>query len=169
MPSLSDYARPHLHVPSPDPEMTLQWMARETQLAQQDPSLRLFAEKLVTGVFPHDYLSEYVAVANWVRTHIRYSRDPITIEQLKTPQAVLETETGDCDDLAILVGSLVGTLGAKVRFVAGGFAVNSLSHVWCEAWEPNIKAWVVLDPVPGRRVGQMLGRLVETKMILALE
>lgn len=171
---LADYARPFLHLPTPDPESTMQWMARETQLAQQDPNLRLFAEKLVTGVFPHDYLSEYAAVLNWVRTHIRYSRDPVTIEQVKTPQAVLETETGDCDDLSCCIGSLLGTLGAKIRFVAGAFALDgngrpSLTHVWCEAWEPNIKAWVVLDPVPGRRVGQMLGKLISAKMIMALE
>lgn len=158
-----------MHVSDPNPEMTLQWMARQTQIAQQDASLRLFAETLIRGVFPHDYLSEYAAVNNWVRMHIRYSRDPITIEQVKTPQAVLETETADCDCMCVLIGSLVGTLGAKVRFVAGGFASGSLSHVWCEAWEPNIKAFVVLDPVPGRRVGQMLGRLVDTKMIMALE
>lgn len=150
------------------------WMARETQLAQEDASLRLFSEKLITGLFPHDYLSEYAAVFNWVRMHIRYSRDPVTIEQVKTPQAVLETETGDCDDMSVLLGSLLGTLGAKIRYVAGAFTNNSdgtpaLTHVWCEAWEPNIKGWVVLDPVPGRRVGQMLGKLISAKMIMALE
>lgn len=96
MPQLADYARPHLHISTADPESTMRWMARETQLAQEDASLRLFAEKLVTGLFPHDYLSEYAAVLNWVRMHIRYSRDPVTIEQVKTPRAALETETGDC-------------------------------------------------------------------------
>ena len=150
------------------------WMARETQLAQEDASLRLFAETLVTGLFPHDYLSEYAAVLNWVRLHIRYVRDPVTIEQVKTPRAVLETEGSDCDDMSVLIGSLLGTLGAKIRYVAGAFTNNSdgtpaLTHVWCEAWEPNIKGWVVLDPVPGRRVGQMLGKLISAKMIMALE
>lgn len=174
LPQLADYARPHVHLASVDPESTMRWMARETQIAQQDTSLRLFAEKLVVGVFPHDYLSEYAAVLNWVRLHIRYTRDPVTIEQVKTPAAVLETESGDCDDLSTCIGSLLGTLGAKIRYVAGAFAHDAdgqpaLTHVWCEAWEPNIKAWVVLDPVPGRRVGQMLNKLISAKMIMALE
>jgi transglutaminase-like putative cysteine protease len=83
---------------------------------------------------------------------------------------VVETRSADCDDLSVLVGTLVGLVGAQVRLVAGAFGHSPtapdgnkvLSHVWLEAFDPTSGAWVVLDPVPGRRVDQMLGRLVRT-------
>jgi transglutaminase-like putative cysteine protease len=135
-------------------------MAKFIERGQYDYRLREFAEKLVADLWPHDYLSEYAAVLNWVRANVRYSRDPRSIEQVKTPSVVLETKTGDCDDMSVLVGTLVGLLGGKVRLVAASFKVNGpLAHVWLEAWEPSSGAWVVLDPVPGRKVDQMLGRI----------
>lgn len=173
MPHLSGLARPAMHLAAPDPRTTLDWMVRLTQDGQKDVELRLFTEKLCRHIFPHDYLSEYAAILNWVRTHIRYSRDPVTIEQVKTPRAIVETETGDCDDMTVLIGTLVGIMGGKARYVAGAFVRGAdgrptFSHVWCEAWEPNAKAWVVLDPVPGRRVHEMLNRMIDSIAALAV-
>jgi transglutaminase-like putative cysteine protease len=147
-------------------------MARETRLGLEDVEVRLFAEQLVRELWPHDYLSEYAALLNWVRTHIRYVRDPIIIEQVKTPRAVLETGTGDCDDLCVVLGTLVGTLGGRARYVAGAFKRDpdggpNYSHVWCEAFDPASKAWVVLDPVPGRNVASMLRRILDTIIVEA--
>jgi len=150
---------PTRHLPAPTPKETLVWMARFARSGEANPQLRGLAERITRNVFPHDYLSEYTAILNWVRTHIRYSRDPRTIEQLKQPHVVAQTRTGDCDDMSILIASLVAQMGGHVRFVAGGKPGGNLSHVWCEAFDPVSKAWVVLDPVPGRKVHRMLGRL----------
>ena len=169
---LEGFARPSLHLPAPTPEETLAWMVRETQLGLKNVELRLFAEQLVRDLWPHDYLSEYAAILNWVRTHIRYVRDPVIIEQVKTPQVVVETGTGDCDDQTVLIGTLVGTLGGHARYVAGAFkraldGSPAFSHVWCEALDPASRAWVVLDPVPGRNVASMLRRLVDSIVVPA--
>lgn len=173
LPALNDYNRPTRQIPLADARETLCWMVRVSVDGVNDVRLRLFAEKLVRQLRPHDYLSEYAAVLNWVRANIRYSRDPATIEQVKTPQVVLETETGDCDDQTVLVGTLVGTLGARVRYVAGAFARDAsgqaiLSHVWAEAYDPTAHAWVVLDPVPGRNVANMIRRLVDSIVVPAI-
>lgn len=173
MPSLAGFTRPSQHLAAPDPKSTLEWMVKLARQGIDDSRLRLFVEQLVRYVFPHDYLSEYAAILNWVRMHIRYSRDPTDIEQLKTPQAVFETETGDCDDQSILIAAFCAQLGAKVRFVAGAFKREhgqpAWSHVWCEAYDPTSKAWVVLDPVPGRRVAQMINRLVDSMAAVVAE
>jgi len=138
-------------------------MSKLANAAQFDVAIRHLTEKIVQGIFPHDYLSEYVAILCWIRTNIRYVRDPVTIEQVKTPRAVLETESADCDEMGTLAAAMVGTIGGKSRFVAGGFnSSQPLTHVWAEAWDPGSKAWVILDPVPGRRVGQMVGNIVRT-------
>jgi transglutaminase-like putative cysteine protease len=147
-------------------------MVRATRLGFEDVQIRMFAEGLVQNLWPHDYLSEYAAILNWVRSHVRYVRDPAIIEQVKTPQVVLETKTGDCDDQCVLLGTLVGTLGGRVRYVAGAFKKNpdgspNFAHVWCEVYDPASKAWVVLDPVPGRNVASMLRRLLDTIIVEA--
>lgn len=159
---LAGLSRPVRHLEAPSPAQTMAWMSRFIVKGQYDYRLRALAEKLIAGLWPHDYLSEYAAILHWVQANIRYSRDPRTIEQVKTPGVVIETKTGDCDDLSVVVGTLVGLVGGKVRLVAGGFSAEKrapLSHVWLEAWDPNSGAWVVLDPVPGRKVSQMLGRV----------
>lgn len=169
---LENFVKPTFHLPAPTPQETLTWMVQYTRLGLEDVQIRLFAEQLVKNLWPHDYLSEYAAILNWIRTHIRYSRDPVIIEQVKTPQVVLETKNGDCDDQCTLIGTLVGTLGGKVRYVAGAFKRNpdgfpNFAHVWCEAFEPASKAWVVLDPVPGRNVASMLRKLLDTIIVEA--
>lgn len=143
----------------------MDWMAKFIERGQYDYRMRALSEKIVKGLWPHDYLSEYAAILHWVQSNIRYSRDPRSIEQVKTPAVTIDTGTGDCDDLSVVVGTLAGLLGAAVRLVAGGFSSAKqapLSHVWLEAYEPNSKAWVVLDPVPGRKVGQMISRVRKT-------
>jgi transglutaminase-like putative cysteine protease len=138
-----------------------------------DSSIRALAERIVQGLQPHDYLSEYAACLNWIRANIRYTRDPRTVEQLKRPKRIIETGNGDCDCLSVLAGTFAGTLGGKVRLVAAAFKPsannpgtgNMLTHVWCEALDPARNCWVVLDPVPGRRVGQMLSRITRTKVL----
>ena len=91
-------ARQYLDLPPPTPQETLVWMRRLALAAQGDVQLRELAESIVKGVHPRDYASEYSAVLNWVRKNIRYVRDPVTIEQVKTPRATVETRGGDCDD-----------------------------------------------------------------------
>jgi transglutaminase-like putative cysteine protease len=148
----------------------MRWMAKLATEAQLDPELRALAEKIVHSVFKHDYLSEYAAILNWIRRNIRYIRDPLTIEQVKTPRVIVETEAGDCDDLSTLAAAMVASIGGKVRFVAGTFARNGpLSHVWLEAYDPAAKVWVILDTVPGRKVAEMAQRLKNTISIPAVQ
>jgi transglutaminase-like putative cysteine protease len=153
-------------------------MAKLIQQGQFDYRIRGLAEEIVGGLFPHDYLSEYAAILNWVRKNVRYTRDPRTIEQIQTAAVTIEAKHGDCDDSSVVIGALVGTVGAQVRLVAGAFASSPkhprngqslLSHVWLEAFEPAAGAWVVLDPVPGRKVNQMLGRLTRTVAMEVLQ
>jgi len=138
-------------------------MSKLAREAQFDVAIRALTERVVKGLISHDYLSEYAAILCWIRTNIRYIRDPVTIEQVKTPRAVIETEAADCDEMGTLAAAMVGTIGGRSRFVAATFnSSKPLTHVWAEAFDPASKAWVILDPVPGRRVGEMVGRIVRT-------
>lgn len=153
-------------------------MSKYIRKGQYDVRIRMLTEKIVSGLHSNDYLSEYAAVLNWVRSNIRYTRDPRNIEQLKEAHVVLATRSADCDDMAILLGAMLGQIGAQLRLVAGAFGNGPkhpqtgerlLTHVWLEAYDPMSQAWVVLDPVPGRKTHEMINRLVHrvTKTVLA--
>lgn len=159
-------ARPFVDLPPPTPQETLVWMRRMAIDAQSEIKLRELAEEIIKGVHARDYVSEYAAILNWVRKNIRYVRDPVTIEQVQTPRATLESGTGDCDDMATLISAMVGHIGGRTRFSAGAFNRSPsgqpmLAHVWAEAFDPASGAWIALDPVPGRRVHQMLGTTIQ--------
>lgn len=158
-------ARPYVDLPAPSPQETLEWMRRLALQAQSSLKMRDLAAAIVRNVWPRDYASEYTALLNWVRRNIRYIRDPRTVEQVQTPDATLAILSGDCDDMATLLAALVGHLGGASQFCAGAFKEHNgrpvLSHVWCEALEPVTRTWIVLDPVPGQRVHQMLGGTIQ--------
>lgn len=385
MPTLGNYRRPTKHLPAPSPRQTMAHMTRLARQGQYRQDIRGLTERIVLGLHPNDYLSEYAAVRNWVLRNIRYSRDPRTIEQVKSPEVTIETRTGDCltvdtkvvvrnssgryrikalsalrgreseyealsynfeqrewefkpilawapkgtqevhevhmangyrfrctsghelylwnqsagihevrtvadacssnvqddgsrklkqgwtllcardipflnrdaslndgkplsgnlvhdhgglgrnpiwrlyearglryhermphltnvgihgvryagveevcdievadnhnfllangvlvhncDDMAVVIATMVGQIGGRVRFVAGGFRGARvhhsgrpvLSHVWAEAYDPNSKSWIVLDPVPGRKVHEMLGKVAHREMMMAID
>lgn len=56
----------------------------------------------------------------WVRDSIIYMPDPQEVEMLQTPPRTIEVGTGDCDDKAILLATLLATIGFATRFKAVG-------------------------------------------------
>lgn len=56
----------------------------------------------------------------WVRDSIVYCPDPQEVELLQTPPQTLTIGTGDCDDKAMLLATLLATCGFATRFKAVG-------------------------------------------------
>jgi transglutaminase-like putative cysteine protease len=56
----------------------------------------------------------------WVRDTIVYVPDPQEVELLQTPPQTLTIGTGDCDDKAMLLATLLATCGFATRFKAVG-------------------------------------------------
>ena len=94
------------------------------------------AQSIVAGVPSKDYIGELVAIQTWVKNNVRYTRDPINLETLRTPQAMLEAAQGpqgDCDDQATLVAALAMAIGFPARFVAiGTMQPGAFDHVFTE-------------------------------------
>ena len=87
-------------------------------LEKIDPALRKFYQ----AKFIFDELSK----------HIIYVSDPsLSIDKVQFPEETLKLRTGDCDDLAILYASLLGSIGIKVAFVdVKGLRKINESHVY---------------------------------------
>ena len=101
---------------------------------------------LACGVRPKDYIGEINALFRWVQRHVRYTKDPFQVEVLHSPRRMLELRAGDCDDMTILLGSLVKSIGHPVRIVLTGPNARRpdlFSHIYLEAQCQG--DWIPLD------------------------
>jgi hypothetical protein len=121
--------------------------------AKRDPRFRAQALSLVAGLPPRDHDREIAAVVRFVRGRVRYVRDPWSptgLELFVEPQLMLEhalegssSAQGDCDDMALLGGALLETLGYPTRSRVGGSRPD-WRHVWTEVFHPE-RGWTPLE------------------------
>ena len=99
------------------------------------------------GIRPKDYEGEVSALFDWVKNNIRYTRDIYKVELLHSARRMLQLKAGDCDDLTILLASLLEATGHPVRLVLVGSnprKTDQFSHIYLEVQVRGI--WIALDP-----------------------
>jgi transglutaminase-like putative cysteine protease len=134
-------------------------MARLSRAGLRDQDIRNLAASITRegflegfGIPNKDYEGEAARLLDWVRANIRYVRDTTQVELLHYPQTILETGTGDCDDMAILLSSLLETVGHPTRFIAVAFEPDIYSHVWVQDYIDG--EWVDLEPTEDLPLGE---------------
>src|SRR5262245_57591839 len=88
---------------------------------------------LQRAVKPKDYLGEIKALFEWIQQHVRYSKDTYRVEVLHSAARMLELRAGDCDDIAILLGAMLESVGHPVRLVLTGsdpLRQDLFSHIY---------------------------------------
>ena len=109
------------------------------------------------------YLDEVKVLFDFVQNRIRYIRDIHTVETVHLPEKVLEYGQGDCDDKAILLSSMLESIGHPTRFVAVGFRERPYSHVFTETKVGN--KWLALDPTDDKPMGWKPPNITSTLII----
>lgn len=149
--------------------------AMRTEANKAKKTLRPLAEQICHELEPGDYNSEIGAIYAWVCKNIRYTRDIHNVEYVQSPARLIQSMSGDCDDIACLLAALCMALGNEARFLVVGFENRQPSHVFMQVAvrtkqsgggnTSGEKLWVTLDPVadasalgPGGTV-QMHGRI----------
>lgn len=91
------------------------------------------------------------AVADFVREHLRYMRDPNGVEYLISPLILInaikagQKPFGDCDDHVLLMCSMLESIGIEARPVAVQlFSTDRYDHVIGQAFLDN--GWTDFDP-----------------------
>ena len=82
-----------------------------------------------------DRIGEVLALFDWVRRNVRYTRDIFRTELLHTARRMLELRAGDCDDMTILLGAMLMATGHPVRLVLVGFhpgRPHRYSHIYLQ-------------------------------------
>lgn len=123
--------------------MTLAAMRKSVKQSKTNPDIRLLAESIIGNVPAKDYKAEATAIHDFVHNNIRYTMDINEIETVKTPELILQTGQGDCDDMAALSAALLESIGHPARFVAVGFNTKGFTHVYVETKIGN--KWLASD------------------------
>lgn len=111
---------------------TLRIMRQLTRLGKKEIVVRQKALELTRNLNQKDWLGEVKSLHRFVRDNIRYIKDIRDVETVAYPDITLECAQGDCDDKAVLLASLLESIGHPTRFVAVGFRPNNYSHVYLE-------------------------------------
>lgn len=138
------------------PHDTVKVMVGLARTGAHTALVRRTAEDLLRGIAENRPELEVQALFNYVRLNVRYTQDIHDLETLKTPESLITeievkgTGTGDCDDMSLLLASLLVTSGYKTRFVlAYSFWNDSdeANHVFVQYFNPLRQEWVSLEPI----------------------
>ena len=110
--------------------------------SSRNPYVREWAKKIMGRVEVNNKKAEASAIFDFVRDHVRYTKDPLGFEYITTPPALLEdirlyTEgrgerpVGDCDDMTVLSLSLLKAIGFHVAIKVVSFTPSKkFGHVY---------------------------------------
>ncbi|MCM8804730.1 MAG: transglutaminase-like domain-containing protein [Candidatus Omnitrophica bacterium] len=141
--------------PSNFTDETLKIIVQLTNEQKKDLFIREYAENIVRYVPEKNFYKEIEVIFNFVKNHMRYTRDIYRIETIKTPLHHLKKiklrtiSFGDCDDHSILVATLLSSIGYKTRYAVIKTKYNNpmltFNHIYVEVLEPLSKIWISLD------------------------
>lgn len=96
----------------------------------------------ITYRFDHDAVSDHVDVKN-----------PKNTEFVIAPKHLLTVLEGDCDDMSVMLASILLALGFEVNFKVIAWRSKDFTHVYIEVKLPTDEGerWVPMDPVAGAK------------------
>lgn len=121
-------------------------MAAIVRRYKSDAGTITAARQITASVAERNNTGIVTTLQSWVRDRIRYVNDPVGLEMVQTPPRTLSIMTGDCDDKATLLATLLATMGFHTRFAA--IAVNGenfFSHVMAQVRMGS--RWVNLETI----------------------
>ncbi|TYP92075.1 Transglutaminase-like superfamily protein [Fodinibius salinus] len=162
----------------PGLDKVLSEMKRLVKEYKGNPKIRDKAVTLTKGIAKdgrtglpdrRNYHNIASAVYDWMKQNIAYIRDPDDIEWLQTPLVTLKNGYGDCDDLSVLAGALLSSIGVPTQFKvvkADRRKPNSYSHVYLE-YKVN-GSWQPFDPTLHTKAGDGLNdsQIFDSRTIL---
>ena len=126
--------------------LTAKFMAEVARKRAGHPAIQRLARDILLQykVPSQHYASEALAIGDFVKKNVRYVRDPNGIEQLTDPVLMIEelgrmASQGDCDDMALLIATLLLSVGHQpyFRMVRYGRDSGPFDHIYVVVHERN--------------------------------
>jgi len=127
---------------------TIKFMKEVARLRSGHPLIRKFALNILQDyrVLSNRYVDEALAIGDYVKKRVRYVRDPDNIEYLQDPLDLIKQmqnseAQGDCDDMALLIASLLLSIGHQPSFGAVRYRNDGgpYNHIYVVDYEKNGK------------------------------
>lgn len=158
--------------------LTVEFMKKVARERSKSPLVRQLACNIIKQyqVPSMHYAQEALAIGDWVKNNFRYVRDTRGVETLQDPLTMIDqiqrgNGQGDCDDHALLVATLLLSIGHSPRFrvVKYNRYSNSYAHIYVVSYERDKKSpvkRVVLDAImkskpTGFEVPHQVGKEIE--------
>jgi hypothetical protein len=147
-----------------------------------DPSVREIATSLATK-YPGEYnIYQVCAIFDYIKENIQYVSDPRGVDQWSAPGDTLKIGAGDCDDYAILLASMIESIGGTTRiymtdthafatvYIGSGEAAENIVKAISSYYGPvtvyyatdDNGSWVILDPTSSMYAGGLPGGTAPT-------
>lgn len=139
---------------------TIQIMRKMAREGSKNPLVRRLATNILhhDNIPSHHYLEEARAIGRFVQKHIRYVKDIAGVETLHSPDMLIRmmSDAGyaaaDCDDMALLIASMLLSIGIVPKFRAVRYRTTSgpYNHIYVVVYENNITD--TMAPSPTKRL-----------------
>lgn len=110
------------------------------------------AKRITYSRRPTDEIGIITDIFNWVRSNIKYYRDSKGREEITYPYIILSAIregrlnfTSDCDDIAVLLASMLKSLGFKVRLEIIALNKSVYNHARVSVYSEKLKRWLPLE------------------------
>jgi len=105
----------------------------------------------------------------YVRMTVKYKNDEKGKEQLRTPQRTLHDEKGDCDDMSILISSILKNLGVPHElYITAYKKKDKWQHIYPVAYDNNGTRYVI-DCVPEIPYFNYEAKPIKNKIIINMK
>jgi len=128
---------------------------RLIEKAKYNPLIRSIAVQVIKRrKVPHkDYLGQVRAIFDFVRSRVKYIKDPVGYDNLSSPiRTLIYTEAADCEDFAVALASLLESIGIPTKLKLVATRGPRYDHIYVLAGIPldgKVK-WMPLDATLAR-------------------
>lgn len=98
------------------------------KIVTDDAELRDYANSLITDCGSEDRECQVNAIYRYIVENYNYVSAPMDVESIQTPQETIQLKEGDCEDLSILICSLLENIDIKTYLVLTEDHVYSLAY-----------------------------------------
>lgn len=112
---------------------TLRLMKKLVEKWHLHPVFVQFTRKVCDAAGAHTRVDEAKAIHAWIRSAVSYRHDPVGAEWVQDPfETAFKTKAGDCDDMAVLTGTMLQSIGHPCRMCAVWWqGRDQFSHAVC--------------------------------------
>ena len=135
------------------------------EIIYEDIELRSFATSMTDGCFSGDKECQLNSIYKYIVNNFKYYSDPRSREFIQSPYDTIKVRGGDCEDLTILLNSLLENIGIKTYIVltkthayslACGVDIDHLQEEIISSFEKEntvIDEVISIDPYSARIFG----------------